>query len=87
MELLIIFLAGFASVFALGFQSRAVNHGNYALAAGNSIFIGVAQSNIWGLIVTDSSFIASLVYGLSGAFGIVASMKVHQRFFTKKPPK
>lgn len=81
-QLLLIFVAGFASVFMLGFQSRAVNHGNYSLAFGNSLLIGLTQSNIWALMDVERSWTAAFVYGFSGACGITFSMWVHQRYFT-----
>lgn len=84
LNLVWVFLAGYASVFLLGFQSRAVNHGNYRLAAANSIFIGTAQGNLWLLVTADKTFASSLVYGISGGFGIVSAMWVHQRFFAPK---
>ncbi len=40
MTLVILALVSFVQVFALGFQSRNVNHGNYGWAAGTSFFIG-----------------------------------------------
>jgi uncharacterized membrane protein YuzA (DUF378 family) len=83
-HLVVIFLVGFASVFMLGFQSRSVNHGNYALAAVNSFFIAVAQTQLWSSIVHDGSWAATLAYASAGCCAIVSSMWVHQRFFIPK---
>jgi uncharacterized membrane protein YuzA (DUF378 family) len=83
-HLLVIFFVGYSSIFAMGFQSRAVNHGNYYLAAANSFIIAVMQSNVWGLIVHDQSWVATIVYGCSGMCAITSSMWVHHRFFMKK---
>lgn len=80
MALLYIFVAGFFSIFALGFQSRNVNHGNYRWAACTSFAIAIMQTSLWGALFRDLSWAASAVYGLSGATGIVSSMFVHQRW-------
>jgi uncharacterized membrane protein YuzA (DUF378 family) len=84
MHLLAIFLAGYASIFLLGFQSRAVNHGNYKMAMCGSFCIAIMQTTLWGALFKDLSWSASIVYGLSGMTGIASSMYVHQRWFTKK---
>ena len=84
MSLALIFLAGFTSVFLLGFQSRNVNHGNYRWAAGTSFAIALMQTSLWGALFRDLSWSAALVYGLSGAAGITSSMFVHQRFVRKR---
>ena len=84
MHLALIFGAGYASVFLLGFQSRCVNHGNFALAAGGSFLIAMMQTTLWGAMFRDLSWSAALTYGLSGAAGITSSMYVHKRL-TKKP--
>jgi hypothetical protein len=76
-----IFIAGFVSVFAQGFQSRNVNHGNYIGAAVTSMFVGITSAHLWELITSpEMGATAGVVYGLSGAFGITSSMYVHQRF-------
>jgi hypothetical protein len=80
MELLTIFLTGFVSVFALGFQSRNVNHGNYLWAAGTSVFVGLSQTLLWKHIVIEDSLSAGVVYGCAGAMAIVSSMFIHERF-------
>lgn len=83
MNLLIIFIAGYASVFLLGFQSRAVNHGNMKMAMGGSFLIAMMQTTLWGQLFKDLSWAATLVYGLSGMTGIASSMFVHQRLLQK----
>lgn len=84
-RLLAIFVAGFASVFLLGFQSRNVNHGNYRWAAATSFVIAIAQAGIWRQITRpDAGWLDSLVYGLAGMLGITSSMYVHARFVAKK---
>ncbi|MBB3585976.1 hypothetical protein [Sphingomonas sp. BK481] len=47
MTLVILALVSFVQVFALGFQSKNVNHGNYGWAAGTSFFIGISQAAVW----------------------------------------
>lgn len=85
LDMLLIFVGGFASVFTLGFQSRAVNGGNYMLAAGMSFLIAMSQAHLWKLIVEgDGGTQASVVYGLSGMAAITSAMFVHKRFFTPK---
>ena len=84
MSLAIIFLAGFASVFLLGFQSRCVNHGNFGHAAVCSFMIAMMQTTLWGALFRDLSWIAAATYGLSGAAGITSSMYVHKRWVKPK---
>lgn len=81
MEYVLIFLAGFASVFSLGFQSRNVNNGNYRWAAGSSFFIGLSSAYLWSHVTSpEAGPYSSLVYGVSGALAITTSMYVHERF-------
>jgi hypothetical protein len=82
-----IFVAGYTSVFALGFQSRNVNHGNYRLAALSAFFIAVAQASIWQRITAaDATSLDTIIYGLSGSLAIVSSMAVHERFVKGRKP-
>lgn len=83
MSLLLIFVAGFGSVFALGFQSRNVNHGNYGWAAATSFAIGIMQTALWGQLFSNLTWPATIAYSLSGACGITASMYVHKRWVAK----
>jgi hypothetical protein len=82
-HLLTIFVAGYASVFLLGFQSRAVNHNNVKMAMIGSFFIAQMQTTLWGALFQDLSWPARLVYGLSGCTGIASSMFVHQRLMQR----
>lgn len=84
MNLLLIFAAGYASVFMLGFQSRCVNHGNFGISATCSFIIAILQTTLWGALFSNLTWAASIVYGLSGATGITSSMYVHRRWFVKK---
>ena len=85
MQQLAIFVAGYASVFLLGFQSRNVNHGNYGWAGATSFLIGLAQASIWNRITApDATWLDAGIYGLSGTLGITSSMYVHQRFIARK---
>ena len=83
MTLLVIFIAGYASVFLLGFQSLAVNYGNYKIAAGNSFLIAIMNTTLWGHLFKNLTWEASIVYGLSGSLGITSSMFVHRRLLQK----
>lgn len=80
-ELLTIFLTGYLSVFALGFQSRNVNNGNYGYAAASSFVIGLSSVYLWNHV--PANMIGSMVYGASGAAGITSAMYVHQKFIKK----
>lgn len=82
-ELLGIFGTGFVSVFALGFQSRNVNHGNYGWAAFTSLFVGLSQALLWKHIIQEDSVGGAVAYAISGAIAIVSSMYVHERFIKK----
>lgn len=83
--MILIFIAGYCSVFLLGFQSRNVNHGNYGWAAITSFSIALMQTTLWGALFKNLTWTASIVYGLSGCLGILSSMYVHQRWIRKKP--
>lgn len=84
-DTLLIFVGGFASVFTLGFQSRAVNGGNYLLAAAMSFVVAMSQAHLWSLIVNgNGSLLSSTVYGLSGMCAITSAMWCHKRWFHSK---
>jgi hypothetical protein len=83
-HLLVIFLAGYGSVFLLGFQSRCVNHGNPWLAACCSFVIATTQTTLWGALFHDHSWSAAIAYGLSGSAAITSSMYVHRRLAKPK---
>ena len=82
---LVVFFAGFASVFLLGFQSRNVNYGNYGWAAGTAFAIGIMQTTLWGALFRDLSATSAVIYACAGALAIVSSMYVHSRWVEKKP--
>jgi hypothetical protein len=82
-NLLVIFAVGFASVFAQGFQSRNVNHGNYGWAAGTSMLIAIGNVTLWQHLAIAASWAETLTYGLSGACAITASMWTHHKFIKK----
>jgi uncharacterized protein YebE (UPF0316 family) len=83
LTLLVIFIAGYASIFLLGFQSLVVNAGNYKLAAGNSFLIAIMNTTLWGHLFKDLNWQTTLVYGLSGSLGIISSMAVHRKLSQK----
>lgn len=83
-HLLVIFVVGFTTVFAAGFQSRNVNHGNYGWAAVTSFIIAVLSASIWKrMTAADAGWIEMFVYGLSGCLAITSSMWIHKRFISK----
>lgn len=84
-ELLTIFVTGYVSVFALGFQSRNVNHGNYGWAAVTSLFVGLSQTYLWKHIIKGDDLAAGMTYAAAGSLAIVSSMYIHERFVKKKP--
>ncbi len=81
--MILIFFAGFASVFLLGFQSRNVNHGNFGWAAATSFMIALMQTTLWGALFRNLTWEGSLVYAVSGSLGITLSMFVHRRWVQK----
>lgn len=78
----IIFGTGLVSTFALGFQSRNVNNGNFILAAATSFFIGVSSAYLWTHI--PQGVVGGLVYGLSGSLGIVTAMYIHRKYVNER---
>ncbi len=88
MTIVILAAVSFIQVFALGFQSRNVNHGNYGWAAGTSFFIGMSQAMVWRRITNPSAGLMEVVvYAVSGAIGIVCAMYIHQRFISTPHPR
>lgn len=85
MNLIILAAVSFVQVFALGFQSRNVNHGNYGWAAATSFFIGLSQAAVWRKVTAaGAGELEAIVYGLAGSIAITSSMYVHQRFIAKR---
>ena len=84
-ELLSVFGAGFITVFLAGIQSRAVNNGDYALAAINSFFISIGSAALWTKITDPSIGVEGWVaYGVAGSIGITAAMHTHKQFTNRK---
>lgn len=80
-ELLAIFGSGFVSTFALGFQSRNVNTGQYLWAAVGSAFIALTQVTLWSHVMAPGAgWAGAVTYAVSGATAITSSMYVHKRF-------
>lgn len=81
LETISIFATGYLSVFALGFQSRNVNHGNYGWAAATSFVVGLSQAALWTHITNPhTGLLGWATYACSGACAIVSAMYVHDRF-------
>lgn len=88
MELFIIFVTGYFSVFLMGFQSRSVNSGNYLWAAFCSFSIAISQASIWNKLTSpDADRLDAFVFGLSGATGITSAMWMHKYLSKKKGGK
>lgn len=77
MKLLLIFVAAFAIVFALGFQSLNVNRGHYWLASLTSLFIGTANLALLKLVPQASDPAEIAAYLLGGPLGILLAMRLH----------
>ena len=72
----------FVTVFALGFQSRNVNQGQYLYAAITSLFIGGASIVLYKQL-PDATVTECLAYLFGGVTGITSSIYVHARWFTR----
>ena len=77
MHLIIVFAAGFLTVFFAAFQSRCVNSGDHWLATGNSFLIGIGQAVMWRQIATGDGWAEVVTYGASGALAVNAAMWLH----------
>ncbi|ARR53506.1 hypothetical protein HY78_08760 [Rhizorhabdus wittichii DC-6] len=85
MSVILLALISFVQVFALGFQSRNVNHGNYGWAAATSFFIGLSQAAVWRRVTSPGAGeMEAIVYACSGSVAIVSAMWVHQRFIRRE---
>lgn len=84
MNELLLFGSTFALVFALGLQSLNVNGGHYVAAFITSFAIALSQLVLYKL-VPDAGIAEVAAYLAGGPFGIVASMKFHQRFISRRP--
>lgn len=82
---LTLFASSVAWVFVQAFQSRNVNSGQYAWAAGGSFLIGTLQVFVLSHVVgAQGSLLHTLVYCSGGAIGVVLAMWTHRRFLSKK---
>lgn len=78
-----IFAATFSTVFALGFQSRNVNTGQYGAAFMTSFIIGGSHLVLYKAL-PDGDLLACAAYLVAGPFGIIASMWAHDRWMTRR---
>lgn len=81
---LMAFLATFAAVFALGFQSQNVNQGHYSAAALTSLVISVSSIVLYK-VMPDSNPLEIVGYLVGGVTGITSSMYIHRRTLGRKP--
>jgi hypothetical protein len=77
---LLLFAAAFGVVFALGFQSRNVNTGQYKSAFLTSFIIGVSNLVVLKMVPDTNSMMELAAYMCGGPLGIVASMWAHDKF-------
>ena len=71
-----VFLATFATVFSLGFQSQNVNKGHRTMAAMTSLFIGSSNLVLLKVIPTADP-VTCFAYLCAGPMAIVSSMDMH----------
>lgn len=86
MSALILFVAAFCIVFALGFQSLNVNRGHYIAAAVTSLAIGTANLVLLKLLPAQTTPLELAAYLGGGPLGIVASMWAHKRWMKHTDP-
>lgn len=78
-HLLVLFAAGFFSVFFAAFQSRCVNHGDHLMATVNSFMIGIGSAVVWRAVTVEGAgWAEALVYGFSGACAVNCAMWAHK---------
>lgn len=88
LDLAIIAGANFTTVFALGLQSRNVNHGDYWWAAGTSVVISYSQlAMLRRVIRPDAGNLELAVCVVSASAAIVSSMWFHRRFIARPARK
>ena len=80
---LILFASVFVSVFALGVQSLNVNNGHYLAAFLTSFVIGTSHLALYRYM-PNPAWTEVAAYLLGGPFGIVAAMRWHRWFFTRR---
>ena len=77
MSALLLFGAAFGAVFLLGFQSLCVNHGHRALAAFNSLGIGVMNLGLFKLAPSAQTPLEIAAFLTAGPVAILCAMSVH----------
>lgn len=82
MTILALFASTFCLVFFLGLQSLNVNSGRYAAAFFTSFAIGAGQLVLYKL-APDATGPELAAYLCGGPVGIVLSMWINRRVFTK----
>lgn len=85
-----LFVSSIIWVFIIGFQSRAVNSGQYLVAAPVSFALGFLQVQVLGDVLSPTAtLIDTLIYCTGGMVGIVTAIWFHQhilpRFLRKNP--
>lgn len=79
-----LFLCSILWVFIIGFQSRAVNAGQYVIAAPVSFFLGFLQVQVLGDVLSPEATMAdTLIYCTGGMIGIVVAIWFHQNILPR----
>lgn len=80
LEMFILFVATFANVFLLGFQSKNVHQSRYVMAACTSFGISLANYVFVKMAVDGNSLTFIVTSGLGGSLGIMMAIWVHDKF-------
>lgn len=79
MDALVAFVAQFAYIFLIGFQSACIRDSTYKLVFFNSICIGIANLAVVGTVVKgvvdgNAEWYVLTSFVLGGAFGVLCSL-------------
>lgn len=80
LEMLVLFVATFANVFLLGFQSKNVHQSRYIMAACTSFGISLANYVFVKMAVDGNSLAFIVTSGLGGSLGIMMAIWAHDKF-------
>jgi hypothetical protein len=81
-QALIAFAVTFTSVFLRGFQYKNVIHGRRKTMFVTSYLMSTCEVLVVGTIVRNS-WLISIPCGLGAAFGMLASVTIHDRLFSE----
>jgi hypothetical protein len=83
LEVLYLFLSTFGLVFFLGFQSLAVNSGNFWLAGANSLVIGTLNLVLFKTAPHATGVWEIGAYIFGGPLGILCAMWTHRNVVSR----